>query len=78
MEKLKVKYEAAVSAYPKDVFRASRNVGFANEQEVSMLLEMVDDRNLTSHTYLEPLAQRISAKIPDYYCIMKKLLDQAH
>jgi len=27
-------------AYPKDVFRASRNVNFTNEQEVSILLDM--------------------------------------
>jgi hypothetical protein len=35
---------------------------------------MVDDRNLTSHTYKEALAEKIASRIPAYCKIMEKLL----
>ncbi len=38
-------------ASPKGVIRKCREVGLLNEAETIQALEMVDDRNLTSHTY---------------------------
>ncbi len=65
-----------VCEYPKDVFRGAFKAHIVNEKEVEFLIEMVDARNLTSHTYHEPIAQRITKRIPDYYAIMAKLLEK--
>ncbi len=37
---------------------------------------MTDDRNLTSHTYLEALAERIYAQLPAYLAVMQSLIRQ--
>ncbi len=37
---------------------------------------MTDDRNLTSHTYIEEIAKTIYQKLPIYYQIMRELFDK--
>jgi len=37
---------------------------------------MLDDRNLTSHTYVEELAESIARRIPDYSKNMKEVMTQ--
>ncbi len=36
-------------------------------------LEMTDDRNLTSHTYHEEVAEEIYTNIKDYYILMNRV-----
>ena len=55
---------------PKSVARACFQVGILSEEEVRLSLAMVDDRNLTVHTYNEGLAQQIFSKLPDYAQLM--------
>lgn len=55
---------------PVTVFRACFSAALLNEQEATLALEMIEDRNLTAHTYHEQLAQKISTKIPQYYNLM--------
>ena len=43
--------EGVEVASPKAVIRASFAAGLFDEQATRLALEMVDDRNLTSHTY---------------------------
>jgi len=62
---------------PKSVFRACHAIGLVTALETEILIEMIDDRNLTTHTYKEDLAERISKKIPDYGKLMEKLLEAA-
>lgn len=50
---------------PKGVIRGSFQVGLLNEEQAALALAMVDDRNLTSHTYNESLAQRIFSEIEE-------------
>ena len=38
------------------------------------LLQMLDDRNLTSHTYVEELAESIAHRIPDYSKNMSEVM----
>ena len=61
---------------PKSCFREAKSVGLVDEDETVRALEMVDDRNLTSHTYHEDVAQRIYEKLPAYVTLMEKLLKQ--
>ena len=51
---------------PKGSIRASRDVGLINDEQTTLGLEMIDDRNLTVHTYNEPLAEEIYGQLPSY------------
>ncbi|MCE5286495.1 MAG: nucleotidyltransferase substrate binding protein [Pelosinus sp.] len=57
-------------ASPKGVVRACREVGIFNETDSILALKMTDDRNLTVHTYNEPLAIAIYERIPGYYLLL--------
>ncbi len=63
--------------HPKSVFRECLKAKLINKEESEKLIKMVDDRNLTSHTYNEILAKDIGSRIPKYYELMNKLIDTA-
>jgi len=67
--------EGRVEASPKPVVRASVAAQLLGEVEGRIALNMVDDRNLTSHTYIEALAQRIFSALPEYGHIMRTWLN---
>jgi nucleotidyltransferase substrate binding protein (TIGR01987 family) len=67
--------EGNAEASPKSVIRSSVAAGLLKEVDGRMALTMVDDRNLTSHTYNESLAQRIFSVLPEYAHIMRAWLD---
>ena len=51
---------------PKGSIRASRDVGLVTDEQATVGLEMIDDRNLTVHTYNESLAEAIYRQLPSY------------
>lgn len=51
---------------PKGSIRASREVGLITDEQATIGLEMIDDRNLTVHTYNESLAEEIYHHLPSY------------
>ena len=51
---------------PKGSIRASRDVGLVTDEQATVGLEMIDDRNLTVHTYNESLAEAIYHQLPSY------------
>ena len=51
---------------PKGSIRASRDVGLITDEQTTLGLEMIDDRNLTVHTYNESLAEEIYRQLPSY------------
>jgi len=53
-------------ASPKGVIRSCREVQLLNEEEAIDALQMVDDRNLTVHTYNEALSLEIYSRLPSY------------
>lgn len=55
---------------PKSVIKAACKARILLEQDASILLEMIDGRNMTSHIYKEEIADQLSRKIPAYYHIM--------
>ena len=61
---------------PKGVIRRSREVGILEENLTSSALEMIDDRNLTAHTYNESLAELIFQRLPNYSGLMRLWLRQ--
>lgn len=69
-----VELEGVDAASPKGVVRSCRELGIFNEAETMVALGMVDDRNLTVHTYNEPLAEEIYSRLPQYFSLMTKWL----
>ena len=66
--------EGLDAASPKRVLRECHKVGLLSEEETALGLQMVDDRNLTSHTYHEGLAISIYSRLEDYARLMHKWL----
>ncbi|MCW3129767.1 MAG: nucleotidyltransferase substrate binding protein [Methanophagales archaeon] len=60
---------------PKSCFREASSVGLLSEEQTITCLEMTDDRNLTSHTYIEEVAESIYEKIRDYSELMDTVLN---
>ena len=67
--------EGIDAASPKKVLRESGRVGLLSDEQVSLGLQMVDDRNLTSHTYHEGLAQMIYQRLQSYADLMRAWLE---
>ena len=61
---------------PKQCLRAAGQIGILNSEETELALELVDDRNMTTHTYIEAVADKIFRKIPEYCKIMRKIYDK--
>lgn len=59
---------------PKSVWREALNARLIAQEEFDQLINMVDDRNLTSHTYNELLAQEISQRVANYYKLIQTIL----
>ncbi len=55
---------------PKGVIRSLLQVGLFTEEQTALALAMVDDRNLTSHTYNEGLAGQICEQLDSYAELM--------
>ncbi len=58
---------------PKQCIRSAGQAGILNADETELTLEMADDRNMTSHTYIEAVAAGIFKRIPEYCNIMRKI-----
>lgn len=61
---------------PSPVIRESYSAGIIDEQEAKKCLEMIKDRNITSHIYVEEIAEQLSINIPGYYQLMHTIIDR--
>ena len=59
---------------PREVIRTGLTSKLYSEETSQELLQMLDDRNLTSHTYVEELAESIAHRIPDYSKNMSEVM----
>ena len=59
---------------PKGTVRGFFQIGYFDEKQAQLALNMVDDRNLTSHTYNEELADHIFEQLPIYEGILSNWL----
>jgi nucleotidyltransferase substrate binding protein (TIGR01987 family) len=73
-EYLRVK-EGIICNSPKSCFRRIFSVGIIKEDDTVKLLEMTDDRNMTSHTYREEIAQGIYKKLEDYRRLIEDVIE---
>ena len=61
---------------PREVIRTGLKTKLYSEEISKELLQMLDDRNLTSHTYVEELAESIAHRIPEYSKNMNAVMTQ--
>lgn len=66
--------EGVVCNSPKSCFREALRAELLSAEETEVCLTMVDDRNLTAHTYHESLAATIYARLPGYLNAMRALI----
>jgi len=67
-------HEGILCNSPKRCFREALQVRLLSVEETETCLVMTDDRNLTSHTYIEAVAEAIYRKLPSYLTVMRTLL----
>ena len=58
---------------PKTAVRSSHENGLL--VDVNSWLALIDDRNLTSHSYNEEVADKIYTELPRYAALVRSLLD---
>jgi nucleotidyltransferase substrate binding protein (TIGR01987 family) len=58
----------------KACFREAFKVGMMTEEQTELAMMMTDDRNLTSHTYIEAIADLVYSRISGYAELMSKLV----
>jgi len=60
---------------PKMVIRACVKVELISFDKAELAIEMIDSRNQASHIYKEEIADIIAQKLPEYYALMKHILE---
>lgn len=63
-------------ARPKAVLKACYDAKIIAQEEFDICIDLIEDRNLTSHGYNEDLAEEISKHIPQYFRIMMQILER--
>ena len=61
-------------ASPKSVIRACAKNALLTESDARLAMDLVDDRNLTAHTYNEALAQAIWSRLPNHLSVLQRWL----
>lgn len=64
-----------IQSSPKSVFRELLRINLISETLTKEAMQMVDDRNNTTHIYREEIAKEICSDIPQYYDLMKTIFD---
>jgi nucleotidyltransferase substrate binding protein (TIGR01987 family) len=65
--------EGVICNSPKSCFREAFKMHLINEDESMQALYMTDDRNMTTHTYHEDVAEEIYKELSGYYALMNKI-----
>jgi nucleotidyltransferase substrate binding protein (TIGR01987 family) len=59
---------------PRGIFKQASLAKLITKNELNATNKMVADRNLTSHTYNEDLAEDIASHLPEYCYSMQKIM----
>ncbi|MBF0345038.1 MAG: nucleotidyltransferase substrate binding protein [Nitrospirae bacterium] len=68
--------DGVVCNSPKSCFKEALSTGLLTSEDTVAFLEMTDDRNLTSHTYMEEIADTIYSNLERYCSLMEKVLEK--
>lgn len=69
------KKEGIICNSPKSCFREAYSIQILDKEETINALEMTDDRNSTSHAYIEEVAQKIFKKLELYFKLISKIFN---
>lgn len=69
-----LEFEGIEAQTPKSCIRSAMLAGILDARNTEVALKMIDDRNVTSHTYIEDVANGIYSRIPEYASLMSKVL----
>jgi len=61
---------------PRGILRKAVKARLLSEREGQQCMMMVESRNKTSHIYHELMAEDIARKVPDYYQLIRKIVDR--
>lgn len=61
---------------PRAILRACIESHLITIEEFKIFMDIIDDRNLSSHTYNEDLAEEISQRIPLYHELMVSVVQR--
>ena len=61
---------------PKSCIRDFFSAGYLTEEETTNLLEMIDDRNMTSYTYHEEVAEKIFKDLHVYLPVIERIINK--
>ena len=70
------RHEGLPCSSPRACIRALGQVGILDPAETTAALAMVDDRNLTVHTYHEETAQTIFQRLPAHASLIRRALER--
>jgi nucleotidyltransferase substrate binding protein (TIGR01987 family) len=59
---------------PKEAVREACEAKVITEQEAERIFDMIKSRNLTSHLYLEEIAEQLIGAIPQHYKLMMEVV----
>jgi len=63
----------SITRSPREAFQEAFEKNLVSTHEHNLLLNMIDDRNMTSHTYDEKTAQEVADAIPNHLELMQTL-----
>jgi nucleotidyltransferase substrate binding protein (TIGR01987 family) len=62
---------------PKACFREAFKVGILTQEQTEQGMKMTDDRNLTSHTYIEAIAALVYSRLHAHAGLMNVVVEKA-
>jgi hypothetical protein len=65
---------ADLPSSPACVFREALKVNLLSIEETEQSLQMIKDRNLTSHTYKNEIAEDILSRMDNHIKLIKKII----
>ncbi len=68
--------EGVTEHNPKPVIRKLALASILDEDEVRRGLQLVDDRNLTVHTYIEAVAGRVYQALPEHAALLRAIVER--
>jgi nucleotidyltransferase substrate binding protein (TIGR01987 family) len=67
--------ESVEENHPRGCYRALFRIGRIDEDLATHLMQAIEDRNRTSHAYIEALAQEVFEKIPQHAAAFRRVLE---
>ena len=66
--------QGAAADAPRKVFQQCLSLGITDAEETQELIDMIESRNLTTHTYNIDVANDVAADIQKYYALIHALI----